>query len=195
MWGGPPAARALWFHRRPWRRQQWFRERRGEGLRQGSMVASPRAGSRPSRPEPCPQLVPQCRLVLASPQVFLGWEGSGGGADVDPDAGFRGLQGLLVDPSWSERAVLYFLGCFVTPPPRRVVTAPECLSKWLEFSLGPQIASPENQCKESIVYTTPLPFEANCTKLLVVNDGVMEPKSRNAPTANYQLEKALYRAK
>lgn len=45
------------------------------------------------------------------------------------------------------------------------------------------------------MYITPLSFEANCTKLLVVNDGVMEPKSRNAPTANYQLEKALYRAK
>ena len=112
------------FHRRPWRGRQWFRERRGEGPRQGSMVASPRAGSRPSQPEPCPQLLPQCRLVLASPQVSLGREGSGGGAGVDPGTGFRGLHGLLVGPSCSERAVLYFLGCCVIPSSPRVVTAP-----------------------------------------------------------------------
>lgn len=62
-----------------------------------------------------PQLVPQHRLVLTPPPVFLGWGGSGGGADVDPGAGFQGLRGLLVDPSWSERAVLYFLVCRVIP--------------------------------------------------------------------------------
>lgn len=141
MWGGPRLRGPFGSIADPGDAQQWFRERREEGLRQGSMVASPRAGSRPSRPEPCPQLVPQCRLVLASPQVFLGW-GSGGGADVDPDAGFRGLQrpfggSFLVRKG---RPVLFKFALLPLLPPSRdssrmslkvariLLGAPDCLT-------------------------------------------------------------------
>lgn len=136
--GWPPDAGALWFHRRPRRRQQWFRERRGAGPRQGLRVASPRAGSRPS------------------------WSHSTGLSWHRPWCSWVGGLGRRLRCGPRSRLPRPFGGSFLVRKGRPVLfsmlcypllsalsrDSSKCLSEWLEVSRGPQIASPENQCKE-----------------------------------------------